>query len=474
MVVSIFPPRRGDVPSFETPFALKQDNWNDFSFRTLYHLYRRQTERDTAPTLIGPVKILRNGQTGADDIQIQQPFERLGDAFCSVGASLDYYQRLNEIPRAERDDILAVLRDVVAAPKLQPLFRDEPGWTTSLFRDNPNPDEFLSDARAILTGNFAALPDLHLDLAFHPAGWARPLTLDFNAPEPWMYSGPRRRLGPSGRKSLLPRRLNVIIGRNGSGKSTILSRIARVAFAAPSDRGLAEIQSIGAFQPPSVGFTKIIAISYSAFDNFIVPGLYDSELRQIASDIEKGSGRYIYAGLRDIVAEVRDDLTAAEQRASTDEGRVLLTAQDRRTTTKLKSLTQLADEFERLISQIAAGGHNTLLDAALAPLFADPSFADIDSGERDALLGANPRDAFLSWSTGHKIALHVVAALVAHAARKSLILFDEPEMHLHPPLTAALMHALRIVLEEKDAFAIRSCRGSGGNSRRWRRFRRPC
>jgi energy-coupling factor transporter ATP-binding protein EcfA2 len=454
MVVSVFPPKRGDVPPFETPFALQQDNWNDYSFQTLYHLYRRQSEPGAAPTLIGPVKILRRGQTKADGIQIQQPFEHLGEDFCSAGASLDYYQRLNEIPADERDDILGALRDVVAVPERQAQFHDEPGWGTSLFRDNPNPDEFLSDARAILTGNFAALPDLHLQLAFHPANWARPLTLAFDTPEPLFYFGRRRRLGPSGRETLLPRRLIAIIGRNGSGKSTLLSRIARVAFAAPSDRRLAEIQAIGAFEPPSVGFTKIIAISYSAFDNFIVPGLYESDLRQIASDIEKSSGRYIYAGLRDIVAEVRDDLNALQQRALPDDERALLNTRDRRTTTKLKSLSQLAEEFERLIQQIAANGDNALLDAALEPLFADPSFADIDSGERDVLLGSNPREAFLAWSTGHKIALHVVAALVAHAARKSLILFDEPEMHLHPPLIAALMHALRIVLEEKDAFAI--------------------
>ena len=454
MAVAIFPPKRGEIQRLDTPFALQQDNWNDYSFQTLYHLYHRQQQPGERPTLIGPVKILRRGQTPADGIQIQQTFDRLGENFCSVGASLDYYQRLNEIQPAERDQILAVLRDVVAAPELQAQFRNERGWTTSLFRDNPNPEEYLSDARAILTGNFAALPDLHLQLAFHPANWARPVSLDFDTPEPLFYSGRRRPLGPSGHETLLPRRLIAIIGRNGSGKSTLLSRIARVAFAAPSDRATAEIRAIGVFEPPSVGFTKIIAISYSAFDNFIVPGLYDSDLQQIAVDIEKGSGRYIYAGLRDIVAEVRDDLNALQQRAMPGNGRALLTAQDRRTTTKLKSLSQLAEEFERLVEQIAANGDNALLDAALEPLFADPSFADIDSGERDILLGSNPREAFLAWSTGHKIALHVVAALVAHAARKSLILFDEPEMHLHPPLIAALIHALRIVLEEKDAFAV--------------------
>lgn len=34
------------------------------------------------------------------------------------------------------------------------------------------------------------------------------------------------------------------------------------------------------------------------------------------------------------------------------------------------------------------------------------------------------------------------------------MLFDEPETHVHPPLIAAVMHALRLILEEKNAFAI--------------------
>lgn len=90
MIVRIFPPRRGDVPPFDTPFALQQDNWNDYSFQTLYHLYHRHPDPGTAPTLIGAVKILRRGQTESDGIQINQPFERLGENFCSVGRSLDY------------------------------------------------------------------------------------------------------------------------------------------------------------------------------------------------------------------------------------------------------------------------------------------------------------------------------------------------------------------------------------------------
>jgi superfamily II helicase len=120
----------------------------------------------------------------------------------------------------------------------------------------------------------------------------------------------------------------------------------------------------------------------------------------------------------------------------------------------LKSLDQLADEFVRFVEQIEANGDTPLLDAALGSLLTDQSFVDIEGGTRADLFGEDVRNSFINWSTGHKIVLHVLASLVAHATRRSLVLFDEPESHLHPPLTASLMNAIRIVLEEKNALAI--------------------
>ncbi|MER8481655.1 ATP-binding protein [Mesorhizobium sp. M0815] len=452
MAISVLPPSRQGVQSFATKFALQQDRWNDFSFMTLYHLYY-QVE-GSPPTLIGPVKILRRGQTTQDGILITEPFDRLPPDFGSVGSSLDYYQRLNEIAGEDRDEILGSLNDVVANSQLEPLFSQEEGWRISLFRDNPEPEGFLSDARQIHSRNASEVPDLHLSFTFHPAGWAAPIQLYFDAPSPLFYFGPTRELGPSKRKVLLPRRVMVLIGRNGSGKSTFLSRIARVAFASPSDRTWPQLTAVGVFDPPSIGFMRIIAVSYSAFENFSVPGLYETELEQIASDMERGGGRYVYAGLRDVVAEVREQLSSARAKPTDVDERTVLDIEDRRSSTKLKSLEQLADEFVRLIGQIAEHGDDALFDAALALVLADASFADVAGTDRQALLGANPRSSFLGWSTGHKITMHAIASLVAHTTRKSLVLFDEPETHLHPPLIAAVMHALRLVLEEKNAFAI--------------------
>ena len=115
-------------------FVLAQDNWNDYSFQTLYHLSHFESkDGKREETVIGPVKILKRGQAKSDGILIQSDFEKLGEEFCSVGDSLDYYERLRALGEVG-EEILKRLRDVVQSPELVEDFKGEPGWATSLFR----------------------------------------------------------------------------------------------------------------------------------------------------------------------------------------------------------------------------------------------------------------------------------------------------------------------------------------------------
>lgn len=449
MPITIRPPARDATPIFDTMFALKQDNWNDYSFMTLYHLYYQRKGAKTE--LIGPVKILKQGQTARDLTLITEPFEQLPSDFCSVGGSLDYYQRLHEMDTQDRDHILRALNDIVAFPALQEMFREEEGWNTSLFRDDKDSGAFLTDADAMLSGNYSRLANLDTKLKFHPGGWNTAIELDFSAPE----AVTRNSNFPFWPHSLgfgLPNRSIVIIGRNGSGKSTLLAKLAHVAFASPDERETDDIRKFGTFEPPSIGFTRIIAISYSAFDSFVVPGASLGERSRLASDIARGAGRYVYAGLRDIAFEAQED--AANQAPPPPGAQELPLPIERKASTRLKNLGQLAQEFEQLLAAIRKNGDFNLLARALRPVLREPSFLDLEERSLDALVGAHPAQAFLRWSTGHKIVMHVVASLLANAKHRSLVLFDEPETHLHPPLVAALMHAVRVVLEQKNAFAI--------------------
>jgi len=388
---------------------------------------------------------------------VTEPFERLGPEYASVGTSLDYYQRLNEIPLNHRKKIISALNDVVANPELVEKFKNEEGWEVSLFRDNHDWPGFLRDAGILYAGSFSALPDINAEFGFKTNRKAEVINFNFNSPEPDDYDGPYRKIGPSRKKTLLPDRIVVLVGRNGSGKSTLLSRLARVAFASPQERKTKEIESLGSLEPQSIGFMRVITISYSAFDSFVVPGLASRDLSQIAEDIENGTGRFVFCGLRDIVAEAREDISAAEKiDADTALQHDSNSNVDRRTSTCLKSIDALAKEFGRLVSHIRKSDLKALFSAALGPLLGDPSFTELNAQVED-LLDAEPAQAaklFLTWSTGHKIALHVVASLVANAKPRSLILFDEPETHLHPPLMAALMHSVRLVLSEQNAFCV--------------------
>jgi len=452
MPISIKPPSRKTLNEIETRFALQQDDWNDYSFRTLYHLYYRSSRSGSIVTYIGGVKILKMGQKPGP-LLINKPFNKLSKNWISVGTSLDYYQRLNELPTKYRDQIMNSLNDAVSHPELVPIFMKEEGWQKSVFRNNNDWRSFLKDAQALYNNNFTSLADLKESFSFIPAGADTPINFDFSSPDPDTYFGPYRRVGPRKRRTLLPDRIFVLVGSNGSGKSTLLSRLAHIAFASPLERATKELQALGKIDPPSIGFMRVITISYSAFDSFVVPGLDAKELSQMTRDLESGEGRFVFCGLRDLVAEARADIEAdanIESSGSDDEQPV-----ERRTTTRLKPVEKLADEFVALLKRIRQEDRVKLLEAALEPLLSDPSFAELKNQiEKLKISSASARSLFLGWSTGHKIALHVVTSLVANTLPRTIVLFDEPEAHLHPPLMAALMHAVRIVLTEMNALCV--------------------
>ena len=173
-----------------------------------------------------------------------------------------------------------------------------------LFRDTPALEQqrFLADAMALLSGDFSELADLSQAFVFHIDETS--IEFDFDFPVP----GRLRFYAASESIASRLRRVIVLVGRNGSGKSTLLSRIAHLAYASPRERGDKELSAIGRFSPPAIGFVKVITVSYSAFDSFSVPGTREHDLRQLAKEVEKSEGRFVYCGLRDIVAEVRDDI----------------------------------------------------------------------------------------------------------------------------------------------------------------------
>lgn len=441
---SVLPPSRSfPRDRLLQQFVLVQDNWNDFSFQTLYRLY--VAEKGGEHELIGDVKILKKGQTESDGLQITGDFEALDHSYCSLGQSLDYYQRLGELKPNTREKILKALRDVVRFPELEDAFAGEPGWTTSVLRTLQHDRHYRTLAKSVLTGNFVQLANIFEGFSFHCPNWSKAIEFRFDAPSNF---GSKISWLPSTQISYLPDRVTVVVGRNASGKSTLLARLARVAHASHTDRESSELSVLGRLDPPGIGFPRVITVSYSAFDSFQIPGVNPEERRQIARDVEKGEGRFVFCGLRDIAGELRVRLSA-ESAGIPSKSYVV---DDRVRSTFLKPIDKLADEFEATIARIMRLRKEDLFHRILSELFKEASFNDIRSEFEEAKRGF--RSLFLGWSTGHKIVLQVIASLTAYTEPRSLVLLDEPESHLHPPLLAALMHAVRQLLRQQDAFGV--------------------
>ncbi|MDR6202187.1 energy-coupling factor transporter ATP-binding protein EcfA2 [Paraburkholderia graminis] len=443
--IQVISPNGTPAPSGPRTFYLTQDRWDDYGFKTQYHL--SYIDSSSRMNHIGNVKILQTNQPTSVSSVLNQPFETLSEDFCSLGQSLDYYQRLAEMPEDDRDYILSALKDVVRDRARLSRFQSEPGWTTSVLREVVL-GEFLPLASTILEQNYSELPSLDAHFGFLMSGWSSSVEFAFDAPQvPDTRTWPERTAG--GPLAELPRRISVVIGRNGSGKSTLLARLARFAHASRGDRLRPKLTQLGELTPVGLGFSRVITVSYSGFDNFQVPGLTQRERRTIAAELARGTGRFIFCGLRDIGAEL--DSEPNQQSENADSNAAL---EDRQQTTILKSAQTLSAEFARIIDRIRSHQRGPLLGRALQPILADPSFNDLRATLYGQLMQGDCEQLFLGWSTGHKIVLHAICSLVAYVEKQALVLFDEPETHLHPPLLASLMHSLRKVLSEKDAYAV--------------------
>lgn len=421
-------------------FVLAQDNWNDYSFQTLYHLSHFEfKDGKREETVIGPVKILKRGQTTSDGLLIQSDFEKLDSDFCSVGDSLDYYERLRALG-ALGEEILKSLRDVVQTPSLVDEFQDELGWAKSLFRDQRDAgSNFRYLASGIVQGHYTAEPEDQQPFSFQMPGWLSAVNIDTRSATTDVFEGP-----------ILPERVNVLVGRNGSGKSTLLSRLARLAFASTTERIAPPLSDLGTMLPPGVGFPRIVTIAFSPFDNFKLPGADARNVAQIAKDMQRGVGRFAFIGLRDFAAEAEVSISDLP---SSQLGQVVPDA-DRVNQTRLKSISELVDDFGRFRSKINEDvSRQRVLRHALNKL----KVGLVSEEWLDGPATGTEEEAsawFRQRSTGHKIAVLVIFGLVARLESRSLVLIDEPESHLHPPLLSAMMHALRHVLSEFESAAL--------------------
>lgn len=95
---------------------------------------------------------------------------------------------------------------------------------------------------------------------------------------------------------------------------------------------------------------------------------------------------------------------------------------------------------------------------AIRTLESDENFALMNLGRLVAYSGdalqRESRGIVDKMSSGHAVVLLTISRLVAKVEEKPLVLIDEPESHLHPPLLSAFTRAISELLHNRNGVAI--------------------
>lgn len=403
------------VRTQEFPFAvLRHDNWDDFGIKSLFHLTLHLDAK--SEYAIGSVKIVRSEQsTGRTELP-DAPFRALPSEYFSLGQNFSYYENLKLLGVEVYERILRGLRDTVLDEESLKRAQQQKSWETSLTRMS-SAKRALLDAPSIFSRRHENSSD-EINFAFQTSVGGNWFQANFS------FSA----------ASLVPSRINAVIGYNGSGKTQLLANLALAATT--GNHPNADNRQYGSIISDStILFSSVITVSYSAFDTFTLPDqiLGKTEMVQAARQLREHGEvfGYSYFGLRKSYSESQDAPNA------------------------LKSIDSITQEFLAALETASTPRRRPVLARALEILFEDPSFGrpgiveDLNVEDIDQWEGH-----FETFSTGHKIVLNVLTQLISRCDPNSLVLIDEPESHLHPSLLAAFIQSLTLVLNEFDSYAV--------------------
>lgn len=377
-------------------FTLKEDGWDDYHFKTTFHLFRGLGDED--PADIGIVKIARFGM-GSESGQttLDRSFNALRADFFSLGQDREYYDKILALDEPMRRAVLVALRDIAFDSELYDLAHRETVTGLSLLRD-VNDSVVKTQFRRIAHGRVVLS---HYEFTYDP-----PRGLGSTPP----------RLGfRVSADSAPPTNVHVLIGANGVGKSTLMRN-----FAASLSSGSDPLK-VGAFQHDQledgvgrrVPFNNVVTVAFSAFDPF-PDHLLDptGERGDIAHEV-------VGLGTTDLETQFAENL-------------------------------RLCMRGPRRERWLAALKYLTDADAVLR----DERMDDVLNSSVVGGEVSGARERLRSLSSGHKIVLLTITAIIRFVEERTLVLIDEPETHLHPPLLSAFVRALSELIVERNGVAI--------------------
>lgn len=398
MIFHLFAERRPSKAIADT-ICLCYDKWNDYGFCTAFDVYYCDSDKTTFK--LGWLKIAKRGMTCQLRTfdELPKTFSSLDSSFYSLGQSREYYEEIARLGTEKSNEIMIALRDTAFDLSLFETFREEEAMSVSLLRQV---DAFtvVNQFHRIATGG-AILT--RYCFSYNPN----------NISNRHGFNSLTFEVVPDSKP---PSNVHVLIGRNGTGKTTLINNLIYALYTNKSQYG--SFSYIDGEETDIGKFANVICVAFSPFDEYPTK---DDDLIMCNECVMP----YSFIGL---------DKKSADLSVS--------------------NLKQFLDAFEICMSNEQ---RKTLLLRSVEILMNDPAFSN--SGIRQVIEKGNDdksriSEIFQTLSSGHKVVLLIIACCVEKITEQSLVVIDEPENHLHPPLLSALIRALSDLLIDRNGVAI--------------------
>lgn len=368
-------------------FGLFRTSWDDYGitceFILTYYLSKNEKKE------IGLTKIIFKESPSN---QLFPEFDGSGSLYISLGQELDFYRNLLDFIGTEKSiEVLENLNDIAwQSQKMEP-FESESRFRNALLRENSARDALRFGKQVILNETINKSFSFKYVTQIENADETFTIEVDFDETDP------------------LPHNIVGIIGRNAVGKTHLMGSLARdlVQVRRVSQKSINQKEESFLGNRPM--FNRVITISYSAFDKFVIP--------------KDPQNSYVYCGIRNSKGVL--------------------------------SKSSLIQDYKDNLSKIYDLNRERLWVSSMSNILENynDDFLNKLREEVDADY-ENSEDTLSLLSSGQSILAHFVTALVARIQENTLVLFDEPETHLHPNAVANLFNVLNNILTKHQSFAI--------------------
>ncbi|RQX84576.1 ATP-binding protein [Burkholderia anthina] len=443
-----------DIESLEG-FHLLQDHvgthyrapWDDFDYIVTFQVHRSHNRQRQS---FGEIKVLVNGyqdtskyfiEHGTPDGKSIDITDLLKpDKVVSLASDIDYYQRLR---KALSDDALTYLDGICDASYNYvqfPQYSTWPGFSGSLFRDGTAARAILKKGKQIALGRY--IPEKKFDITVDDLPQTfDPVTFNFDN---------ERALGRTN--------INLVIGKNGVGKTTILRRIVD---------HIAGLAANGQSWPY---FHKVIVAAHSPFEDFDTKNALIDRLREhyalpdtvAPSQKDRHERQQLYVNEYSYIGFKNDDnafsLSWPKEHSAKSLVKIMEYDNDNLWWTEDSRFDRLFDtlrlsiDFDCLSLSTCDGGKLEFRkeeSASRKTIRERKTSIDFEKG-----ITFNKDGRALSLSSGQRVYSYLLPCLVAEIDEESLLIIDEPELYLHPTMEIGLINMVKYLLTKTTSNAI--------------------